>query len=141
MRRIIFLWGVILLIISIALVSYAKWEKIAISEGNLSDLKGKWIGSRSGRGGMGLNTDLEISNDRLPIQCSFTFYDIQKPGRRGGTEIRDFKNGKINDQGNLLIIGSNVEVELSLYKDDGKMKLEGNYFWMGGKGTMSFKKK
>jgi hypothetical protein len=40
----------------------------------------------------------------------------------------------------LLITGSNIEVELSLYKDDGKKKLEGNFFWTGKKGTMSFTK-
>lgn len=141
MKRIIFPWGVILVIISIALVSYAKMEKIAISEGNLPDLKGKWTGSRIGGGGMRLNTDLEISNDSLPVQGKLIFYDIMRGGRHGETEIKDFKNGKINDQGNLFIKGSNVEVELSLYNDDGKMKLEGNFFWTGAKGTMSFKKK
>jgi hypothetical protein len=50
MKRIIFPWGVILLIISMALMSYAKMGKIAISEGNLLDLKGKWTGSRIGGG-------------------------------------------------------------------------------------------
>jgi hypothetical protein len=64
-----------------------------------------------------------------------------RSGRGRETQIIDFKNGKINDQGNLLITGSNIEVELSLYKDDGKKKLEGNIFWMGAKGTMSFTKK
>ena len=140
MKRIIFPWGVILLIISMALVSYAKMEKIAISEGNLPDLKGKWTGSRIMGAGTRLNTDFEISNDSLPVQGKFIFYDVMRSGRRGETEIKDFM-GKINDQGNLVITGSNVEVELSLYKDDGKMKLEGNFFWTGAKGTMSFKKK
>ena len=140
MKRIIFPWGVILLIISMALVSYAKMEKIAISKDNLVDLKGKWVGSRSMGVGTVLNTDMEISNDTLPVQGKFIFYDIQRSGRRGETEIKDFQ-GKINDQGNLVITGSNVEVELSLYKDGGKMKLEGTLFWTGAKGTLSFKKK
>jgi hypothetical protein len=116
-------------------------EKIAISEGNLPDLKGKWTGSRIVGPGTQLNTDFEISNDSLPVQGKFIFYDVRRSGRAGTTEIIDFKNGKINDHGNLLITGSNIEVELSLYKDDDKKKLEGNYFWMGTKGTMSFKKK
>jgi hypothetical protein len=128
MKRIIFPWGVILLIISIALVSYAKMEKIAISEGNLPDLKGKWTGSRIMGAGTRLNTDFEISNDSLPVQGKFIFYEVMRSGRRGETQIIDYKNGKINDQGNLLITGSNIEVELSLYKDDGKKKLEGNFF-------------
>ena len=140
MKRIIFPWGVILLTISMTLVSYAKMEKIAISEGNLADLKGKWTGSRIGGSGMRMNTDLEISNDSLPVQGKFIFYDIMRGGRHGETQINNFKNGKINDQGNLFITGSNIEVELSLYSDDGKKKLEGNFFWTGKRGTMSFTK-
>ena len=144
MKKIIFPWGVILLIISMALVSYAKMEKTAISKDNLADLKGKWIGSRFIGKGSPQNTDLEISNDSLPIQGQFIFYDMRKRGGRGGTSDTvtiDFKKGKINDQGNLLIIGSGVEAELSLYKDDGEMKLDGNFSWGGVRGTMSFKKK
>jgi hypothetical protein len=123
-----------------ALMSHAKMEKIAISEGNLQGLKEKWIGSRIGGSGMRLNTDLEISNDSLPVQGKFIFYDIMRGGRHGETQISNFKNGKINDQGNSLITGSDIEVELSLYSDDGKTKLEGNFLWTGKKGTMSFKK-
>ena len=141
MKRMIFQWGVILLLISMALVSYAKMQKIAISQGNLAELKGKWIGSRIVGTSRQVNTDFEISNDSLPVQGKFIFYDVMRSGSRGETEIIDFKNGKINDQGNLFIKGSNIEVELSLYNDDGKKKLEGNFFWTGAKGTMSFKKK
>ena len=140
MKRLIFLWGITLLIISMALVSYAEMQKIALSEGNLADLKGKWIGSRTVGPGTVKNTDLEISNDSLPLEVKIIFYDVKKGGKTMGTEIKDFK-GKINDQGNLFHQGPNNEVELSLYKDDGKMKLEGTYYWFGSKGTMSFKKK
>jgi hypothetical protein len=140
MKKIISLWTVILLIVSMALVSHAKMEKIAISGGNLAELKGEWIGSRTIGPGTVKNTDLEILNDTLPLQVKLTFYDVKKPGKAFTTEIRDFK-GKINDQGNLFFKGPNNEVELSLYKDDGKMKLEGTYYWFGSKGTMSFKKK
>jgi hypothetical protein len=141
MKRMIFPWGAILLIISMALVSYAKMEKIAISLGNLADLKGKWVGSRTVGPGTTLNTDLEISNDSLPVQGKFIFYNVRRPGRATNTTEDIVFKGKINDQGNLLVTGSNIEVELSLYKDDGKMKLEGNFFWTGAKGTMEFKKK
>ena len=140
MKKIVFPWGVILLIISMALVSYAKMEKIAISKDNLAELKGEWIGSRTIGPGTVKNTDLEILNDTLPLQVKLTFYDVKKPGKAFTTEIRDFK-GKINDQGNLFHKGPDNEVELSLYNDDGKMKLEGTYYWFGSKGTMSFKKK
>ncbi len=100
------------------------------------------MGTRTIGPGRDFNTDLEILNDTLPVQSKFILYDVTKQGRqRGETLIPDFKNGKINDQGNLVITGSNIEVELSLYDDVGKKKLEGNYFWTGVKGTMSFKKK
>jgi hypothetical protein len=140
MKRIIFPWGVIFLIIFMALVSYAEMKKIAISEANLSDLKGKWVGSRTVTPVDTRNTDLEISNDSLPLQCKFTLYGITRYGRGSKTLDRDLK-GKINDQGNLFVKTDNIEVELSLYEDGGKKKLEGNYYWMGVKGTMSFKKK
>ena len=139
MKRIILPWGFILLMISMALVSYAEMQKIGISEGNLADLKGKWVGSRTIGPGTVKNTDLEISNDSLPLQVKLIFYDVKKAGK-AGTEVKDF-NGKINDQGNLFHKGPNNEVELSLYKDDGKMKLEGTFYWFGSKGTMSFTKK
>lgn len=140
MKRIIIPWGVILLIISMALVSYAKMEKVAISKDNLADLKGHWTGDRSVGPGNTRNSDLEIPNDSLPVQGKFVFYDVRSPGRASRTVTLDFK-GKINQQGNLLFVGPDTEIELSLYKDDGKMKLEGNYFWYGARGTMSFKKK
>jgi len=140
MKRLIFLWGITLLIISMALVSYAEMQKIALSEGNLADLKGKWIGNRNTAARGGLNTDLEISNDSLPVQGKLTFYNVRKAGGKSDTtETREFK-AKINDQGNLFFKGSKNEVELSLYKDDGKMKLDGNYHWGGDSGAMSFKK-
>ena len=125
-----------------AIVSYAEMQKIALSAANLSDLKGNWVGSRTTGPGDTRNTDLEISNDSLPLQCKFILYEhanIQGVGRTR-TLDRNFK-GKINDQGNLFVEGANINVELSLYDDGGKKKLEGNYFWAGRKGTMSFKKK
>jgi hypothetical protein len=140
MKRIIFSWGVILVIFSVVLVSYAEMEKTAISKANLADLKGKWVGSRTDGPITVKNTDMEISNDSLPLQVKLIFYDVIKGGRTSRTEIKDFK-AKINDQGNLFHKGPDNEVELSLYRDDGKMKLEGTYYWFGSKGTMSFKKK
>ncbi len=143
MRRMILAWSIIFLIISVALVSYGKMEKTAISKDNLADLKGKWTGTRTltgGRGGMQVsNTDLEISSDGLPVQGKIIFQGVV---RRGGSETVtiDFKGGKINDQGNLVITGPNIEVELTLSKDGVKMQLEGSFFWAGAKGTLLFKK-
>ena len=140
MKRMIFSGGIILVLASMVFVSYAEMQKVVLSESNLADLKGKWVGSRNTAARMGINTDLEISNDSLPVQGKLTFYNVRKAGGKSDTtEIRDFK-GKINDQGNLFFKGPNNELELSLYKDDGKMKLEGNFYWFGSSGAMSFKK-
>ena len=145
MKRMIFSGCIILVLASMVSVSYAETQKIAISKGNLADLKGNWVGSRTVGPGTVLNTDLEISNDSLPVQGKFIFYDVQRQDKTGSTVsgstvVVDFK-GKINDQGNLLITGVDTEVELSLYEDGGKKKIEGNFFIRGARGTMSFKKK
>jgi hypothetical protein len=118
-----------------------------ITESDLSNLQGKWKGERSiTTGGHRPNTDLEISNSTLPLQCKLIFYDVQQKGGGAGgrsgatrTETREFK-AKINDKGNLYFKGGNFEVELSLHQSDGKMKLEGDFFWGGVKGTISVKK-
>jgi hypothetical protein len=137
----IFSGCIILVFASMVFVSYAEMQKIALSKDNLADLKGKWEGSRDVGGRIGVSTDLEISNDTLPVEGKFTFYNVRKAGGKSDTtEVRGFK-GKINDEGNLVFKGPNNEGELSLYKDDGKMKLEGHFYWSGSKGTMSLKKK
>jgi len=143
MKRIVIFSGCIILVLaSIVFMSYGEMQKIAISIANLSGLKGNWVGSRTTGPGESRNTDLEISNDSLPLQCKFILYEFTGIQGRGRTQTldRDLK-GKINDQGNLFVEGGNVNIELSLYDDGGKKKLEGNYFWLGRRGTMSFKKK
>ncbi len=141
MKRMIFSGCIIVLLASVVYVSYGEMQKTSISEANLADLKGKWTGYRSPGAGMMLNTDLEISSEGLPVQGKLTYYDVRRPGQSGTTETIGFKSGKINDNGNLLIMQRNLELELSLYNDGGKLKLEGNFSLPGAKGTMSFKKK
>ena len=141
-KMMIFLGCIVLVLASIVFMSYGEMKKIAMLKDNLSDLKGNWVGSRTVGPGDARNTDLEILKDSLPIQGKFTFYEVKSPGRSARTEVIDFKKGRINEQGNLLIGGGGtIEIELSLYKDDGKMKLEGNYSWYGERGTISLKKK
>ena len=140
MRRTILGWGIILLIISMAVISYAGTEKVAISKENAVDLKGNWTGDRSVGPCDRRNTSLEISSESLPVEGKFIFNEVKRPGGAIATVPVPFK-AKINEQGNLLIVGGNTEIELSLYKDGGKMKLEGNFFWYGEKGNMSLKKK
>jgi len=141
-KMMVFSGCIILLLASVVSMIYAEMQKIDLSEGNLADLKGKWVGSRSSGTGATFNTDLEIFNDSVPIQGKFIFYDLITPGSRSTrTQVIDFKRGKINDQGNLLIEGYRNKWELSLYKDDGKLKIEGHFFSTVGEGAMSFRKK
>jgi len=143
MRRSIFFGCVVLMFILTGSLSYAAMTKTPISPSDLPILKGKWVGSRASGPARTFNTDLEISNEGLPVQGKIIFHDVPLPGHAGvgETKIVNFKNGEINDQGNLLVKLRNFEVELSLYKDDAKMKLEGDYSGtMGSRGTMWFKK-
>jgi len=143
MKRMIFLGGMITVLASITFVSCAAMQKIAISEGNLAQLKGKWTGSRSPDPSSTLNTDLEISNDSFPVRGKLIFHGAGMSGNSDTTNIIDFKGGTVNDKGNLLITESAIKAELSLYKDDGKMWLWGSFSSPGGGGggTMLFKKK
>jgi hypothetical protein len=145
MKKINFIWCCFFLVTLVVFVGEGAAQPISRSD--LPDLKGKWKGERSFATGQRPNTDLEISNDTLPLECKLIFYDVQQraggAGGRGGatrTETREFK-AKINEKGNLYSKGGNFEVELSLYKSDGNMKLEGDFFWAGVKGTISVKKK
>jgi len=140
MKKIIFSGIIVLFIVSMALVSYAEMQKIDISEGNLADLKGRWVGSRISKDGLASNTDLEITNDSLQLQGKAIFYDV-RIGRRLTQEYYDFTEVKINNKGNLLIRANILELELSLYKDDGKMKLEGSFSSRMADGRVSFTRK
>jgi hypothetical protein len=139
MKKIVF-WGVFIQIcILIALVSSASMTREPISEGNLSDLNGKWKGWRTVSGG-NYRTEMEIYNDTLPLKGKFIFYDLQRRKKLGQTVVLEFKQGMIKDN-NLYIKEGQNYFELSLYKDDGKMKLEGDFDSIGINGIITLNKK
>ena len=126
------------------LVSYAAMTKTPISPSDLPALKGKWVGTRTLGTGTVLNTDLEILNDTLPLKGKFIFYDVARRGAMKGTDTIEYPNGEINKEGALVFRGKVAEknfFELSLYKDDGKMKLDGDLYLMGFRGKMTINKK
>ena len=110
-----------------------------ISEGNLSDLKGKWEGWRTITG-RNFRTELEIYNDTLPLKGKFIFHEIQRKGMMSGTNTLEFKQGMIKDN-NLYLKQGQDYFEFSLHQGDGKMKLEGDFYSMGHKGTITLNKK
>ncbi len=143
MKKAIFLGFMGLLFTSIALVSYAAMTKEALTPSNVSDLKGKWEGWRTGQGGTtGLRTELEIYNDTVPLKGKITYHDVRRRGMKDavGDFAQEF-SGTINENGNLYAKSGQNYFELSLYKGDGKMKLDGDCYLTGYKGTMTLNKK
>ena len=138
MKKIV-LGGVFILMFLVGWVSYAAMTKEPITESNLSDLKGKWEGWRTIKM-RNFRTELEIENDTLPLKGKFLFHEIQRRDKMGGTHTMEFKQGKIKDNNFYLQRGQD-EFELSLHKGDGKMKLEGDFYSGGHKGTITLNKK
>jgi hypothetical protein len=139
MKKIVF-WGVFIhVFILIALVSCASMKREPISEGNLSDLRGKWEGWRS-ISGRDLRTEMEIYNDTLPLKGKFIFHDVKRKDKIGGTFTSEFKQGMIKDNKFYLKQGQDY-FELSLHKGDGKLKLKGNFSSSVHNGTLTLSKK
>jgi len=139
MKKIVFFGVLIPIFILIGWVSYAAMTKEPISESNLSDLKGKWEGWRTVNN-RNFRTELEIDNESLPLKGKFLFHEIQRKDKMGGTHTLEFKQGIIKDN-NLYLKRGQDEFDLSLHKGDGKMKLEGDFYSMGHRGTISLNKK
>ena len=131
---------VLMLIMLLGLASYAAMTKEPISKSSLSDLKGKWEGWRTIEGSRDARTELEIYNDTLPLKGKFTLHDVRQKGTKSGTNEVEFDQGKIKDDHFYFKRGNN-ELELSLHKGDGKMKLEGEFQFWGAKGRMTLDKK
>jgi len=143
MKKGIILIGVILIFVFMAITSDARYTKKPITPDDLSAMKGKWQGDRVAkdiRASGNFPVDLEINNDKLPLQGKLTLHRVMKAGQQERTEIIGLKNSEIKE-GNLVIKGQSVEIELSLYTDDGKMKLEGDYQFQNLKGTLTVYKK
>jgi len=141
MKKAIFLGCIGLLFALISVVSYAAMTKTPISPSDLPALKGKWVGTRIAGTTPGGITELDIENDTPPLQGKLTVHNVIVRGSRGRTVTLEFKNGQIDKQGNLVIKKEKNEFEFSLYEGEGKMKLEGDYYFMGVRGKITLQKK
>jgi hypothetical protein len=144
MKRAIISIGVVSIFVFVAIASHALYTKKPITTKDLPTMKGKWEGERVIQDIRGENkypVDLEINNDKLPLQGKMTLHKVMKAGQKDRTEIMGLKNSEINKEGNLLIKGQQFQVELSLYVEEGKMKLEGDYQFEGLRGTLTVYKK
>ncbi len=133
--------GMLLVFILTAMTSYAIYTKKTITPADLPVLKGKWSGDRVvGTKPEKYLVDLEINNDKLPLKGKLTLYKVIRAGVKDRTEVIGLGKSEIKD-GNLVIKGDNIVFELSLYTEEGKMKLEGDYSFQDLKGTLSVYKK
>ena len=144
MKRAMMLIGVVLIFLFMAITSDARYTKKPITLDDLPAMKRKWQGDRQFKDIRitgNYPVDLEINNDKLPLQGKLTLHNVKAAGQRERTETIGLKNSEINQEGNLVIKTQSMQIELSLYTDDDKMKLEGDYTFQGGQATLSVKKK
>ncbi len=139
MKRITFLLG--LFVGAILLSACASVPKTVMSPNDVSMLKGQWEGQRDmiwGRYRSFDHTVLEIYNDSIPLKgkISIAFMD--------GTDPREysFENGVIDPQGNLSVqLEKDVKFVLSLYREENRSKMDGNYTHRGNEGRLTLYKK
>jgi hypothetical protein len=142
MKKIICLVVVVLMIAGVAIAA----KKMAITEKNLSGLKGTWEGTI----GFGLEgaanspAKLEILNDTAPVKVRMTVRNVSDQvasvlGVMGGTVTFENDEGLITSQGTLMWTGPNRNwLEVILLGDK---KLSGWYYYRGVKGDMNLNKK
>jgi hypothetical protein len=124
-----------------SLSACAATSKMHISPDDLRSFKGQWEGMRDMLFGIMRFRDfavMEVFNDTLPLKGKVTIYFLD------GTDIRiyPFDKGMVDSGGNLVLpLDEDTKVILSLYRDEEKMKLWGNYFYLGREGTLILHKK
>jgi hypothetical protein len=106
-------------------------------------LKGKWVGRTqfgsfgSAEAGGDTVTELEITNDTLPLEGKITFLvlprDVWKDlpsgiqgGPTGQGAVVLFKKGRLSDKGAFMLISGDNSLTLYLYNEGGKQKLVGS---------------
>ena len=128
MKKILIVGGMVLLFTFVVLISCATVPVKPVTQADLPDLKGKWKGFYESRGGTYTQAvELEISNEQL--NGSWTWNHANR-----SPDTFPFY-GKI-ENGRIVNSWPSGQVNLSLRRGEGKMKLEGNYQIEGYQGTM-----
>lgn len=115
--------------------------KVTMSPNDLSLLKGKWEGSRDitfDRLRSVDFTEMEIFNDSIPLKGKMVI------AFQGGSDTRrySFENGFIDANGNLSIeLTEFIKINLSLYREGNKIKLDGSYKHKENMGKLTLYKK
>jgi hypothetical protein len=153
MKKVICLVGVGLLFISMVLVGCAslQLQKTAITKSNLSTLKGTWSGWTTFRSFSSnpVLTSMEIDNDTVPVKGKITLQNLPSgvaalfPAdvkTADNSVIIEFANAHISDQGTLIGTTGQNFLELTLLVGE-KTKMDGWFYYYGGKGTVTLTKK
>jgi hypothetical protein len=115
--------------------------RVAMTPNDLSWLKGEWEGSRDITFDRLRSVDftrMEIFNDSIPLKGKMTIAFM------GGSDTRrySFENGFIDGNGNLSIDLSEADnINLSLYREGNKTKLEGSFNHRENMGKLTLYKK
>lgn len=129
------LFGVLLL------VGCATVPKTPITQNDLTFLKGTWEGGRDmiwGRYRSLDHTIMEVYNDMVPLKGKVTIAFMEG----SDTRVYPFENGWIDAQGNLVVqLAPEIKFTLSLYREEQKLKLGGNYIHRGNEGRLTLRKK
>ncbi len=144
MKKIICLVVVCLMVAGVAIAA----KKMAITEKNLSGLKGTWAGMLS----FGVQeaatapAKLEILNDTVPVKAKLTIENFPQQLARtwgidtpGGKATAESEDGVITTQGTLMWTGPAKNFFEVTLLDNNKLSLW--YFFRGVKGDATLKKK
>lgn len=153
MKKMICLFGIGLLFVSMVFVGCAslQLQKTAITRSNLSTLKGTWSGwtTFSSFSSNPLLTTMEVDNDTVPIRGKITLQNLPQgvaakfPAdavTASNSVIIQFTNAHVSDQGTLIGTTGQNFLELTLLVGE-KTKMDGWFYYYGGKGTITLTKK
>ena len=152
MKKMICLVGMGFLFVSMVFMGCAslQLQKTAITKSNLSTLKGTWSGWTTFRSFSSnpVLTSMEIDNDTVPIKGKITLQNLPQAvaarfpadAKTGNSVIIQFANAHVSDQGTLIGTAGQNFLELTLLLGE-KTKMDGWFYYYGGKGTVTLTKK
>jgi hypothetical protein len=142
-----------LLWVSVFLVGCVQLQKTAITESTLPTLKGKWSGwtTFSSFQSNRVRTTLEVNNDKVPVQGKIILHQL--PGNVRVfllIDLKDvsadnsytyyFRNGAITGKGTLLGTNGQNFLELAYSTGEKDHRLDGQFYFNGGKGEITLSK-
>ena len=134
-------YGSLLLAGFLLLGACASLPRAPVTPGDLPSFKGQWEGAREINWGRYRSYDpafMEVFNDSIPLKGKLTVLFME------GTDTRvfQFDNGTIDPEGNLVLpLGEDTRAVLSFHRGDGKLKLDGYYYFRNYIGRLTLDKK